>query len=275
MNDRQIDAVLDRFTVPPLPAGFADRIVAAAEHRTASLPDRRPPRDKIGGWRRRGAVLGGSAALGLLSAAAAAAGLFGEPARRAVREVPVVGTIIARVVPESAQPIRASASAPQPQIFAERTTQAASSPDAQPGGSEEIVRRIVERIEEQRKQRAELGQSRRPVPPQVVAQAIRHLPPDQRETVVQRLREIRDERRAAAWAVMSEEERTAVANRIELRRILREQRRLRLLDETRTSVETGEAPVPAATDGETPLDAGEANETPSENDKSTSPIIAE
>jgi hypothetical protein len=82
-----ITAALDRLTVPPLPEGFSDRLLARLaagdmplESVTApKLPEPRQRRILGGRWRRSGFVVGSVGLLGLATATAAAAGIFGEP----------------------------------------------------------------------------------------------------------------------------------------------------------------------------------------------------
>jgi hypothetical protein len=101
---------LDAFTVPALPADFADRLVSAALAAPAGsdipsgppLPGlrRRPPRRWL-----RGGLTGLSAiAVGMISISAAAMGLLGEPIRHAVSSAPVIGTVVARVIPKARLP---------------------------------------------------------------------------------------------------------------------------------------------------------------------------
>ena len=111
MND-PFDAIttraLDAFTVPPLSDGFAERMMARIEASPA-LPElpplASPRRDARGGWRRSGIILASVAAFSLVSAAAAATGIFGTNIRATVRAAPVLGTIIASVAPERPKPI--------------------------------------------------------------------------------------------------------------------------------------------------------------------------
>lgn len=67
--------VLDGYGAPDLPAGFADRVLAAAEARPAPLPElRRPVRSRR--WRIGQRVAIGVASFGALATAAAATGLL-------------------------------------------------------------------------------------------------------------------------------------------------------------------------------------------------------
>ena len=102
---------LDALTVPDLPPGFADRLVAAAlaEAATASaLPPLRRPRAQR--WLRGGVAGLGALTVGMISISAAAMGYLGEPIRNAVSEAPVIGKVIERVIPKAArQPKKAAA----------------------------------------------------------------------------------------------------------------------------------------------------------------------
>lgn len=83
-----LNAVLDRFVVPPVSVGLADRIMAATSSSRQPGPRRR---DRRGMWRRGRQVLLGSVALGMVSAAAVASGLLG----RVGIEVPVLTAMLA------------------------------------------------------------------------------------------------------------------------------------------------------------------------------------
>lgn len=103
---------LEAFTVPALPEGFAERLVAAALE-DAALAGNELPRSRRAPARRwlRGGVTGlGVIAVGMISISAAAMGYFGEPIRHAVVKAPLVGKVIERVLPKSLH--RAKAVAP-------------------------------------------------------------------------------------------------------------------------------------------------------------------
>lgn len=68
---------LDRFDVPPMTMGLADRIVATAGI-AAGAPFAAPRRDRRGMWRRGRQVVLGTLAVGLLSAGAVASGFLGS-----------------------------------------------------------------------------------------------------------------------------------------------------------------------------------------------------
>ena len=110
--DPAAGARLDAFAVPPLPPGFADRLVAAALADSASAaapsgaalpPLRRPVARR---WLRGGVTGLGAIAVGMISISAAAMGYFGEPIRDAVQQAPVIGKVIERVLPKAARPAR-------------------------------------------------------------------------------------------------------------------------------------------------------------------------
>jgi hypothetical protein len=94
---------LDRFAPPPPAAGFAQRALDRVQRRDAA---KLPPLPRLarrwrsaGPWRRAGVIVGGVASLSLVSAAAAATGVFGEPVH-----VPVISQIAQSldIVPEQA-----------------------------------------------------------------------------------------------------------------------------------------------------------------------------
>ncbi len=96
---------LDRFDVPPLSAGLADRIAAAAAsptHASFSAP-RRANRGlgRRGMWRRGRQVVLGTCAVALLSAAAVASGLLGSVGI----EVPVLTAMLAPKPKPVAKPV--------------------------------------------------------------------------------------------------------------------------------------------------------------------------
>jgi hypothetical protein len=111
MTDRfdiKTAAALDRYTVPEMSADFADRALAKALSVPAAAPASPARRDRRGGWTRIRNVAIGVGAFGLMSAAAAATGAFGDIAK----DVPVIGTLIARIAP--ARPKPAIIAAPKP-----------------------------------------------------------------------------------------------------------------------------------------------------------------
>jgi hypothetical protein len=90
---KHISDALDRYAAPPLPQGFADRLIARAEAEVAPhLPPLRPTRSFAKAWRRSGIVAGSIGLFGMVTAAAAATGIFGEPVY-----VPVMSEALAKV----------------------------------------------------------------------------------------------------------------------------------------------------------------------------------
>ena len=74
--DDALDKILQGDPVPELPAGFADRIVAATEGRAEPLPQSRPaPKSR---WRTSRRLVFGTVAAGALATTAAATGLLEE-----------------------------------------------------------------------------------------------------------------------------------------------------------------------------------------------------
>lgn len=82
---------LDAYRVPPLPEGFAERVVARA---LAESRQRAPSAARTARWRRPRRIFAGVLLAGLLSATAAAAGWLGKPVY-----VPVISELIERVKP--------------------------------------------------------------------------------------------------------------------------------------------------------------------------------
>lgn len=197
---------LDRLTVPPLSPGFADRIVAAASTRTAAdaLPMPVAPRGaaRRGAWARGRRVLIGVAAFGLMSAGAAATGVFGDVAKN----VPVIGPLIASVAPKPkpvavAKPKLAKVAkpVPPPVAVAPPVEPAAPSPETVTSPRERralrrefVAQRLVDRIE----RREALGLELTPAERARFAERLAKLPPRQRLALIKRVREIRRERNA-------------------------------------------------------------------------------
>lgn len=108
---------LDTYGVPDLPAGFADRVLAAAEARTAPLPElRRPLRSRR--WRIGQRIAVGVASFGLLATAAAATGLLEQlaipvPSARTMW-ASLTGNAQASAAPEPVVAAAAPAPAPTP-----------------------------------------------------------------------------------------------------------------------------------------------------------------
>ena len=208
---------LDAFTVPPLADGFAERMMAriAASPALPELPPLASPRrDARGGWRRSGIILASVAAFSLVSAAAAATGIFGTNIRATVRAAPVLGTIIASVAPERPKPIAVHKVKPVRVVAPVATTAPIIAPPViapvetilpPPADlrSERIAQRIANRLERRADRRAEMGLPPRPLPRGTMAQKLRQLPPEERAAIRQRVHEIRAERRGDLGGIPS------------------------------------------------------------------------
>lgn len=142
-----IRKALDAYVVPPLPAGFSDRLmirVEAVDTNTvvpaSGIANRWSKKDRAGSnaWRRSGRILGSVAFLSLATATAAAAGFFGNPVY-----VPGVSEVLdkAELVssPRRVAPV-------QPVVFADKpSAQAKPTAPPVPGtGKDAVVSRITE-----------------------------------------------------------------------------------------------------------------------------------
>lgn len=202
--DPALGKMLDAFTVPPLSPGFADRVVAAAASLPKSLPapvaSRRGRRAR---WIRGHRVVIGVVAFGLMSAGAAATAIFGDVART----IPVIGPLIASVVPAKPQhkPKLTAVAKPKPGEGAVPPVVEEAPPAPLPVALPEriAVRRefVAERIADGLQRRAErreaLGLPPRPPRPAQIIPILRRIPPADRAAVIERVREIRREQRAA------------------------------------------------------------------------------
>lgn len=152
---------LDAFSVPPLPADFADTVLARAMALPAAssfepLPKlRRTARAR---WLRGGVAGFGFVAAGLMSVAAAASGWFGEPIREAVERAPVIGAVIERVIakpkPTEAALVKQAPTTPEPAQEA-----ASLEPEATGGANRledrrELRRSVVEKLTDDPRERA-------------------------------------------------------------------------------------------------------------------------
>jgi len=118
MNETRLESLLASVQPPPVPAGLAERVAAAA----TSLPQEARPaqarrgagRDRRGAWLRR-PLIGGAIALGLAFSGAVAATLAGVPlpakVAAVIEQIPFVGHKSAE--PERA-PVRHAAAHPAP-----------------------------------------------------------------------------------------------------------------------------------------------------------------
>ncbi len=213
-GDRNLVAALDRYTVPPLSDGFAERVLARTQGRVPIVTPVLTRRDRRGGWARARTVLLSFSALSLISAGAAATGMFGDVAKN----VPVLGTLIARVAPAPKRitpapaklavaakpaPVRlapivpAVADAPPIEIASPVLTFREERRDIRRNFRKEfIARRIVERMDERRAARRAAGLPPQSMPPRAFIQRWRMLPQEERFAIRQRVREIRQARRA-------------------------------------------------------------------------------
>lgn len=83
-----IEEALDRYDVPALPEGFADRVVARANSETAISAQPATRRRSNGPWRRTSRIVGSIGVFSLFSATAAAMGFFGEPV-----DIPIISDV--------------------------------------------------------------------------------------------------------------------------------------------------------------------------------------
>ncbi|WP_066525719.1 hypothetical protein [Erythrobacter sp. CCH5-A1] len=187
--------VLDGYGVPELSAGFADRVLAAAETRAAPLPElRRPARSRR--WRIGQRIAIGVASFGALATAAAATGVLEQLA------IPVPS---ARTVWASLTGNAPAAAAPEP-VVAAAVKDAAPTPA--PVGIEgpidtpEELQETFRRVDQVRAGRRE----------------------ERRAIIDQRIKSEIERRRAAGLRVLTPEEEARLRARIEQAVTAREQR---------------------------------------------------
>lgn len=240
---------LDSFAPPPLPADFAERVAEKARQREGApeLPRLRRP---VHRGRRAGWIAGSLASLSLVSAAAAATGVFGEPVH-----VPVISQIAQslEIVPEPA----------------ERTTEVVGTAEGpgpaalEPTSPRERLDALLDDPEFRslppRQRRAELRQTARELidsgeaTPREVVTALREtarervaeLPPEQRERIEQAVAERREARQEIRREVMT----APPADRREIRRqLVRERlsewRELRRLEQEAAAAAPADETVP-------------------------------
>lgn len=206
--------VLRDFAAPELPAGFAERVIAAAEARPAPLP----PLRRAGGqrrWRLGQRIAIGVASFGVLATAAAATGLLQQLAI----PVPTAGTVWAAIT---------GTAAPAP---SRETSRAA--PAAAPALAPFAIEGPVDTSEE-------LGEAFRRV------DQVRADRREERRVIIdQRIRKAIERRRAAGLPVPSPEEEARLRARIEAELVQREQRAdaamLARRETMQRKVESGEA----------------------------------
>lgn len=188
---------LDGFAPPPLPADFADRLAAKAQTRTPPTPRLSRRWRSASPWRRAGLIVSGVASLSLVSAAAAATGVFGEPV-----QVPVISRIaqsleiVPRPVVRAAREIEEA----RPVLQAAAVIPVRERLDAVLDAPEFRALPPLERRTELRRRARELIDSGEATPREVVAALrdttrarIAALPPERR----QRLEETFEQRREA------------------------------------------------------------------------------
>lgn len=215
---------LDDYAVPPLSAGFADRVLAAAETRSRPLPELRRPATGGGrGWRVGRRIAVAALGFGALASAAAATGLL----ERFDIPVPSPEKVWASLTGKeqvAAVPLPAPASViPADPASASLTPVAIEGPVDTPEELAEVFRRIDEvrqgRIEARR---AEIDQ-------RIDAQINRAI----------------ERRRAAGLPVPTPEEEASLRERIAAERVRREQATAERIaarrEELRQRVENGEA----------------------------------
>jgi hypothetical protein len=246
----ELRRALDSFAPPPLPADFAERVAEKARQREtqSDLPRLRRPAPR---WRRAGWIAGGLASLSLVSAAAAATGVFGEPVH-----VPVISQIAQSldIVPTPAERTVEIAGSPEPRDPVE----------SQPASPRERLDALLDdpgfRARPPRQRRAELREAARELvasgeaTPREVVSALRdtarervaQLPPEQRE----RIEEVVTERREARQDIRREVMAAPPAERRDLRRQLVRER----LSEWRERQLEQEAPTEPATEIAAPVE---------------------
>jgi hypothetical protein len=258
---------LDRYDVPPLSARFADRLVAKAlaEEGIAPLPPMTEPRrERRGVWARGRRVVIGVAAFSLMSAGAAATGVFGD----AAKNVPVIGPLIAIVAPKpkpkaivtpkpkSVAPAPALPKLlPPPVVIEEPAIQVAEPTPGEilPPRVRRQIRRefVAQRVVDQIERNEALGIKPTPEQRARFTERLAKLPPSQRLALIKRIRDIRRERQAATTPEGAEAPKPNIPLLdAETRRQLREDR-LRLREERRLrQIERAqaEATAPALTE---------------------------
>lgn len=238
---------LDRYGVPPLSNSFADRLVAKALEgdEIAALPPIVPARSatRRGVWARGRRVVIGVTAFSLMSAAAAATGVFGD----AAKNVPVIGPLIAIVAPTpkpktivapKPKPVPAAPKLIPPPVVVEEPSIEVAQPtpgEVLPPRVRRQIRRelIAQRVVDQIERNEALGIVPTPEERAKFAERFAKLPPGQRLALIKRVRDIRRERQAAIAPEGSEAPRSEIPLlSAEQRRQLREDR-LRLREERR------------------------------------------
>lgn len=209
--DSSLGKALDGFAVPALPAGFADRVVAATEGRAAPLPE--PRRNSIR-WRSARRLAIGVLAAGALGTAAAATGVLKELGVDLPTPQEVWSTITGRAAPsERAAPAANAAPAPAGPTRVEIEG---------PIDTPEELDEVFQRVDEVRADRREI----------------------RRDRVDQRLDQAIERRRAQGLPAPTPEEEARLRSRIEQYRDRREQQIEQRIEgrreDLRERVESGE-----------------------------------
>lgn len=221
--------VLDGYGAPDLPAGFADRVLAAAEARPAPLPElRRPPRSRR--WRIGQRVAIGVASFGALATAAAATGVLEQLA------IPVPS---AKTVWASLTGSTQATAKPKPAVAA------AAAPEAAPTPAPVTIEGPIDTP-------AELAESFRRV------DQVRTGRREERRAIIdQRISNEIARRRAAGLRVPTPEEEARLRTRIEQelarREALADQRTATRRAEMERKVENGEPVTRADVTGRKPI----------------------
>jgi hypothetical protein len=186
---------LDDYPVPGLSAGFADRVVAAADARAPALPPLRRPASGGRGWRLGRRVVIGAACFGALATAAAATGLL----QRFDIPVPSATEVWASITGKEV--VAAAPVAPAVRPAAPPATALAPVTIEGPVDTPEELGEAFRRIDEVRQQRRE---TRRTLTDERIAREI-------------------ERRRAAGLPVPTPEEEARLRQRIEAAQARREQ----------------------------------------------------
>ena len=207
--DLRLDALLAELTPPPVPAGLAARIMAAAETavqepRAGRARRATDGRDRRGKWR-RGLVIG-AGALGLAFSGAVAATLAGVPLPAKVEAVMAKLPLIGHEEPEPA----VAAPRPRPARVIEAPVAAPNEMTAKPRAADPVQVRQLRRLAAMRRV--------------VEARRAAGLPTPRADRMERRI-ERRMERRALWWRQATPEQRERI---LELRRQRQEARRARV-----------------------------------------------
>jgi hypothetical protein len=140
----EMEKALDGYAVPPVPAGFSDRLMAriaggdtSANDAAVTLPPLRPRRASP--WRRTSRIIASVALFSLATATAAAAGVFGDP----VYMPGISEALVKAKIVETPKPV----AKPKVQMIAESKAASKAEPAAAPQpatGSAAIVSRVTE-----------------------------------------------------------------------------------------------------------------------------------